>query len=100
MISSRRKYVDLTAMILSIGITLSITLLTIGIVWSAIKNGGTAATLTENETQVLISAFGGIFGILGAYIGYQLGNGAKESNQVALPPDDLDDTQERWPKVE
>jgi len=100
MSDSRRKYVDLTAMILATGITTSIIFLTIGIVWSAVQNGSTAATLSENETQVLISAFGGIFGILGAYIGYQLGNGAKEKDQVALPPDGLEDTKERWPKVE
>jgi hypothetical protein len=75
-----------------------------GVVWGAIKHGSTAATLTENETQVLISAFGGIFGILGAYLGFRAGNGnhspapkfylSKEDDTAIIP------VPEGWPDPE
>jgi hypothetical protein len=94
-----RSKIDLVAVILALCVTISIISLTVGVVWSAIKNGDTAATLTENETQVLISAFGGIFGILGAYIGYKLGNGDDKRIKGPPHPDDpsLEVTSE-WPQ--
>lgn len=89
------KKFDTVALLLAGGLALSIVLLTVGVVWTAVRHGNTAATLTENETQVLISAFGGIFGILGAYLGYRAGNGDRNK----LPPVDpsIEDTKE-WPQ--
>jgi hypothetical protein len=40
--------------------------------------------LSENATQILIAAIGGIVGVLGGYVGYRIHN----SNS---PPDDSDD---------
>ena len=95
---------DWVAVILSLGVAVSMIILITGVVWGAIKHGSTAATLTENETQVLIAAFGGIFGILGAYLGFRAGNGNKEPTKFYLkPPGDGDDTAvipapESWPR--
>jgi hypothetical protein len=71
--------------------------LIIGVMWSAIKNGSTGATLTENETQVLTAAFGGIFGILGAYVGYHAGNGHSERVAPHTHDDELVDDEPVWP---
>ena len=68
---------DYVAIILASGVTLAIVILVIGIVWTAVKHGVTASSLTENEVQVLVASFSGIFGILGAYIGYRVSNGHK-----------------------
>lgn len=78
------------ALILASGVSIAIIILVIGVVWSAIKHGSTAATLTENETQVIIASFSGIFGILGAFLGYYVSNGNKPKYR------DGEDTAE-WP---
>jgi len=85
------------AITLAFGVAASMIILMVGVVWGAIKHGSTAATLTENETQVLIAAFGGVFGILGAFLGFRAGNGRR------LPPHTHvtdDDTPQQWPQRE
>jgi amino acid transporter len=89
---------DWVAIILAAGVAVSMIILIAGVVWGAIKHGSTAATLTENETQVLIAAFGGIFGILGAYLGFRAGNGHGSPRPKASRRDELDDTAELPPR--
>jgi hypothetical protein len=91
---------DWVAVILSAGVAISMIILITGVVWGGIKHGSRAAVLTENETQVLIASFGGIFGILGAYLGFRAGNGqpvpkfylSKEADTAVIP------VPEGWPE--
>ena len=94
---------DWVAIILASGVAISMIILIVGVVWGAIRHGSTAATLTENETQVLIAAFGGIFGILGAYLGFRAGNGKEPARFYLKPPGEGEDTAvipvpEGWPE--
>jgi hypothetical protein len=66
--------VDIVAIILAAGLTI----LVLAIVVGAIINITTAfsgtkftATLSENVTQVLTAAIGGLIGVLGSYIGFR-----------------------------
>lgn len=65
---------DLVAVILAIGIATALNIIIIAVLYDAIasKHGG----LSENATQILTGAFGGILGILGSYIGYRAGMSA------------------------
>jgi len=86
---------DWIAVILALGVSMSILILIVGIMWTAIKHGTTAATITENEVQVLLAAFSGIFGILGAFLGFRAGNGGPKSPTryyIGPPPPDGEDT--------
>jgi len=102
---SKKGAGDWVAIILAGGVALSMVILITGIMWGAIKNGHGAASLTENETQVLLGAFAGIFGILGAYLGFRVGNGRENAPRFYLrPPTEAgEDTQiipapEGWPQ--
>jgi len=89
---------DWVAVILASGVSLAIVILIAGIVWSAIKNGRGASTLTENETQVLLGAFAGIFGILGAFLGFRVGNSKEGLPPVKFPPTPPEDEiTKEWP---
>jgi len=88
-----RNSTEIVAIVLAIGISVSIFALVIGVMWSAIKHGNSAATITENETQVLLATFSGIFGILGAHVGYKMGKQDGENGNggyAELPPDERD----------
>ena len=74
----KRPTSDLIAVILSAGFSLAILSLVVGVSWAAIQHGNTAATLSDNEAGVLQVAFGGIVGVLGAWVGYRAGNGHEE----------------------
>jgi hypothetical protein len=65
---------DHMAFALAIGLSLAVLALTIGVVYDAIEDPSFAG-LSENAAQVITGAFGGIIGILGAYLGFRAGNG-------------------------
>jgi hypothetical protein len=81
-----RSSLDWIAFVLAAGLSLSVVVLVLGVVWAAIKHGNSAATLSENESQVLTTAFGGLIGLLGAWVGYRAGNGQTH-----------DELEEGWP---
>lgn len=56
------------AVILAIGIATAVNAITFGVLYDAIINPGDAG-LSENGTTVLTTAFGGIIGVLGSYVG-------------------------------
>lgn len=70
------------AIILAIGIATAVNCVTFAVLYDAIKSAGPG--LSENATQVLTTAFGGIVGVLGAYIGFKAG---------ARPPDNGGDVE-------
>jgi hypothetical protein len=67
---------DWVALTLAIGIATAINCLTVAVLWDAIVSAGPG--LSENATQVLTAAFGGMVGVLGSYIGFKA-SGYKES---------------------
>lgn len=62
---------SVVGIILAIGICTALNIIVMAVLWDAIhgKNPG----LSENATQVLTGAFGGIIGILGGFLGYAAG---------------------------
>lgn len=70
---------ELVAIILAIGICTALNLLVFAAVYVAVVgDSDVPGGLSENATQVLTGWGGGIVGILGAYVGYKLGNGTKQ----------------------
>lgn len=66
--------VDVVAIILAIGVSLLACLIIIGTIIQILHNapGLPEIQLSENATQILIAAIGGIVGVLGGYVGYQM----------------------------
>lgn len=73
---------DRVAIVLAVGLAVAINVLTVAIVADAFFSP--IPGLSENGTQILTTAFGGIIGVLGSYIGYRTGleRGRRE------PPED------------
>ena len=64
-----RITVDIVALILAIALAIAILMLMIIILVNVIDHQTPTQTLGENATQVITAVVGGIFGILGSYIG-------------------------------
>ena len=62
---------DLVALVLAVGLVTAVNAVTLGVLYDAIRSAGPG--LSENATQVLTGAFGGIVGVLGAYLGFKAG---------------------------
>jgi hypothetical protein len=62
---------DWVAIILAIGVATALNAIVAAVLIDALRSDGPG--LSENATQVLTAAFGGIIGVLGAYIGYRAG---------------------------
>ena len=62
---------DWVAIILAVGIATAINLITFAVLYDAVFSAGPG--LSENATQVLTTAFGGIIGVLGAFVGFKTG---------------------------
>jgi hypothetical protein len=67
-----RPGVDLIALVLAIGLSSAIILILVATMVQIVYNQRPEVTLSENATQVLTSAVGGLSGILGGYIGYSM----------------------------
>jgi hypothetical protein len=65
--------VDLVALVLALGLSLSILMILIATTVQIINSSFPQVKLSENATQVLIAATGGLTGLLGAYIGTNRG---------------------------
>jgi len=72
------------AVILAVGIATAVNLITIAVLYDAIFSQGPG--LSENATQVLTTAFGGIIGVLGAYVGYKARDA--HTDTAATPTDE------------
>lgn len=75
-------------MIVACGLAIAVNLLCLAAVWDAIAN---SSGLSENATQVLTSAFGGMVGVLGAYLGFKAGERSALGTQLEPEQDGLDD---------
>jgi hypothetical protein len=78
---------DMVAVILAIGVVLALNIVTGAILWAAYQRLGIDpdSGISENGTQLLTGAFGGIIGVLGSYIGFRYGE-KKGSNGEKPPP--------------
>lgn len=74
---------DWVAIVLAIGLTSAVNCITLAVLYDAIVSEGPG--LSENATQILIAAFGGIIGILGGYLGYRAGERNERNRQK--PPE-------------
>ena len=70
----RRRWlgVDLVAVILAVGLASVVILILIATIVQILNNNRPEVTLSENATQILTSAVGGLAGILGGYVGYSM----------------------------
>lgn len=57
---------------LAIGLSLATVMLMSGVLYDAVRSD--TPGLSENATQVITMAFGGIIGILGSYLGFKAGH--------------------------
>lgn len=74
---------DLIALILAVGICTALNLLTLAVMWDALKSD--TPGISENATQILTGWGGGIIGILGAVFGYRAGSNAALSDPDKAP---------------
>lgn len=63
------------ALILAAGLATAVNIVTLAALWDAIRSQG--GGLSENATQILTTAFGGIIGVLGSYVGFRAGKAAR-----------------------
>jgi hypothetical protein len=74
------------AIIMAIGLSTAVNAITVAVLIDALYSQQ-AAGLSENATQILTTAFGGMIGVLGSYIGYRsarAGIDADQQNAVEL----------------
>lgn len=76
--------VDIVAIILATGLAALILLIIVATVVQILNDNPNApeVQLSENSTQILIAAIGGVVGVLGGYIGHRLAR-----HDDADPPD-------------
>jgi hypothetical protein len=68
---------DIVAVILAIGLAVAVVMLMAGVLWDALHSDSPG--ISENATQLITMAFGGIIGILGSFLGYKAGTNTKGS---------------------
>jgi len=67
------------AIVLGIGIAVAVNLVTFGLMWEAVFRSG---TMSDNATQLLTTAFGGIVGVLGSYVGFRSGIASERRSEA------------------
>lgn len=73
------------AIVLAVGIATAINVITIAVLWTAVADrSDVRGGLSENATQILTTAFGGMIGVLGAYLGFRAGQ--EDRPDVEVPP--------------
>lgn len=77
--SNGGKGKDWVAIILAVGIATALNSITLGVLYDAIVSQ--VSGLSENATQILTGAFGGILGVLGSYVGYQAATNHRETKE-------------------
>ena len=91
MTAGRAEGRDWVAVILALGIVVALVLITGAVFYDAVRSD--TPGLSENATQILTTAFGGIVGVLGGYIGGRAVERAhrdRADDSVDAPIDRLD----------
>lgn len=70
----KRRGADVVAAILAVGLSLTVVLILVATIVQILNNSPDTPEiqLSENATQILIAAIGGIVGVLGGYVGYRM----------------------------
>jgi uncharacterized membrane protein len=89
MIERERPSSERVAIILAIGISVSLNIVTASLMYAAFSRvvAGGSIGLSENGTQLLTGWGGGIIGVLGSYIGMTFGR-RKQNGDEPAPPDE------------
>jgi hypothetical protein len=65
---------DWVAILLAVGIATALNVIVVAVLWTAVTSSSDVdGGLSENATQIITGAFGGILGVLGAYLGFRAG---------------------------
>jgi hypothetical protein len=89
---------DWVALTLAIGLATAVNLIVIGVLLAAYYRGKKSGdySISENATQVLIAAFGGMIGVLGGYVGgssvAKATTRSAERDQMLLNAQPIDDS--------
>lgn len=90
-VDDRRR--ETVAIILAVGVATGLNLITLAALIDAVWSSDPG--LSENATQILTGAFGGVLGVLGAYVGYRAGATSRVDDEAAAkvgrPPGELGD---------
>ena len=78
---------DWVAIILAIGLATGVNLITAAVMYDAVRSD--TPGLSENATQILTTAFGGIVGVLGGYIGGRAVERAQQASRENATEDAL-----------
>lgn len=66
---------DRVALALAMWLGFAVSCITVAVLWDAISSEESG--LSDNATQVLLTTFSGVVGVLGGYLGYQAGVNAE-----------------------
>lgn len=85
---------DAVALVLAVGLSFAMVMLMFGVVWDAVRSD--TPGISENSTQIITTAFGGIIGVLGSYLGYRAGaagtsKGDNNDEHLSAGDDRVDD---------
>ena len=87
---SHRSTADLVAIVLGVGVSTALNVITFAVVYSAVVGtSDVPGGLSENATQILTGWGGGMIGVLGAYVGYAFGRRDKENDKGTGTTQDL-----------
>jgi len=89
MMGKDRSPAELVAILLAIGISTALNVLTIAAIWAAILRMEQKIQpygLSENTTQVLTGWGGGMIGVLGAFVGYTFNQHTRKPPPPEEPP--------------
>lgn len=70
---------DWVALVLALALALAMNLLMFGVVYDAVRSD--TPGLSENATQIITTAFGGILGVLGSYLGFRAATSASAATE-------------------
>jgi predicted small secreted protein len=82
---------EAVAIILAVGIAVAINLITIAVLYDAIFSNESG--LSENATQVITTAFGGMIGVLGSYIGFRAGASQQLTEDIGVMRNEVTEQQ-------
>jgi hypothetical protein len=84
---SENRWAGAVAVVLAIGLATAVNVITFASLYDAIAAEGPG--LSENATQIMTTAFGGIIGVLGGYLGFRAGersqNGKADKDESGEP---------------
>jgi len=85
----------IVVVILAIGLATAVNLITFATLYIAVFHvSDVPQGLSENATQILTGAFGGIIGVLGSYIGYRAGQQQADATKPTPPEASIPDADE------